>query len=79
MAIIDMAVVMVHIYSSTLEGNRAQLPHRKKTRLGDNVDGTCHSREADSRDESDEESLAHLHEKQVLDIVAWHIQALDAK
>ena len=79
MAIIDMTVVMVYIYSSTLEGNRAQLPHRKKTRLGDNVDGTCHSREADSRDESDEESLAHLHEKQVLDIVAWHIEALDAK
>lgn len=79
MAIIDMAVVMVHIYSSTLEAYKAHLPHMKKSMLGVHGDETYHSREANSREELDEETLAHLHEKQVLDIVAWHIQVLDAK
>jgi hypothetical protein len=80
MAIIDMAVVIVHTHTRQWRvRNRAHLLHKKKSKRGVHGQKIGTSNNAFRRDDSDEETLAHPHEKQLIDLVAWHIEALDAK
>jgi len=78
-AIIDMSMVMMHMHNASVEATKSVLLQRKKSRVaaGDGDIGGASS--LYSRQECEEETLTNLHEKQILDLVAWHIDVLDAK
>lgn len=78
-AIIDMLLVMMHMHNASVEATKSLLLHRKELKVGVDGDGIGTSSNAYSRHESKDETLAHPHEKQILDLVAWHIDILDAK
>ena len=78
-ASIDMAVVMVQLQNTTMEACTSQLAKRKKTKLAVEDSGACSSHTAGPRLDPDEDMLPHPHEKQLNDLVAWHIQVMDAK
>ena len=79
MAVIDMCVVMMHMHISSVEATRSIILQRKKSKVGVDNMGIGTSNNAYIRFEYEEETLEHLHEKQIIDLVAWHIQVLDAK
>ena len=79
MATIDIAVVMLHMHNTSMEATRTPLANRKKTKRGDIDPYTNHASAAFQRLESDEDVLPHPHERQVHDLVAWHVELLDAK
>ena len=78
-AIIDMAVVILNIHSASLEGSRAQISSRKKSKCvgGDVCVDAAHMAIQEHEAESDD--LPHPHEKQLHDLIAWHSQVLNAK
>ena len=78
-AIIDMSLVMMHMHNASVEATKSLLLHRKKCKVGVDGDGILTSSSVYSKQESEDETLAHPHEKQILDLVAWHINDLDAK
>ena len=79
MASIDLAVVMLCMQTSAMEATRTNFSHKKKTKRDDH--GLCSDLGNTSYPqlESNEDDLQHPHEKQMHDLVAWHIQGLDAK
>ena len=79
MAIIDMAVVILHIHSSSLERSEAHIPCRKKLKRGGDDMGVGSAHMALWEHETDTDDISHPHEKQLHDLLAWHIQVLNAK
>lgn len=79
MAVIDMCVVMMHMHNASVEATSSLILQRKKSKVGVDGIGIGTSNCAYTRHETEDETLAHLHEKQIIDLVAWHIQVLDAK
>ena len=79
MANIDLAVVMLCMQTSAMEASRTNFSHKKKTKRDNH--GLCSDLGNTSYPqlESNEDDLQHPHEKQMHDLVAWHIQGLDAK
>ena len=79
MASIDIAVMMLLMHNTSMEATRSPLAHRKIAKRGDHGPCTKHANAAFEMLESDEDDLPHHHERQVHDLVAWHIELLDAK
>ena len=79
MAIIDMAVVILHIHSASLEGIRAHIASRKKSKRVDADMGVGSVHMALQELETDNDDLPHPHEKQLHDLIAWHIHVLNSK
>ena len=79
MSAINIAVVMLYMLNTSLEATRSKIAYRKKAKRTEHGLGAGHAVTAYSTLESDEDLLPHPHKKQMHDIVAWHIQALDAK
>ena len=79
MASIDLAVVMLCMHNEAMEATRTKLSNRKKAKRDDH--GLCADLAHTSYPslQSDEEDMQHPHEKQLQDLVAWHIQGMDAK
>ena len=73
MAIIDLAVVMLCMHNAAMEATRTKLSNKKKIKRAGNGNTSYPSLH------SDEEELQHPHVKQLQDLVAWHIQGMDAK
>ena len=65
--------------NASMEASRAQLAYRKKTKRGVEGNGIDPSNIAFTRHDSDEDALEYPHEKQILDLLAWHILGLDTK
>ena len=76
---IDICVAIVGLHTTSMDASKAQIAHRKHLRRRVEEDGPGSSSNAMSRHESDEEGLEHLHVKQVLDFLGWHIGILDAR
>ena len=79
MAIIDMAVVILHIHSASFEGRGAHISARKKSKQGGGNADVCSVHKANREHETDNDDLAHPHEKQLNDLIAWHIHVLNSK
>ena len=79
MAIIDMAVVILHIHNTSLEGSKVHTTSRKKSKQDIEGVGVNSAHMALQDYETDNDDLPHLHEKQLHDLIAWHIQVLNAK
>ena len=79
MAVIDMAVFMLHIHSSSMERSGNHIPCRKKSKR-EGVDvGVSSAHMALQELEADSDDIPHPHEKQLHDLLAWRIQVLNAK
>ena len=76
---IDIAVVMLCMLNTSLEDTRSRISYIKKAKRAEHGPGSQQAVKAYFTLESDDDLLPHPHEKQLHDIVAWHIQALDAK
>ena len=79
MACIDMSVLMMHMQNASMEAARAKLAHRKKTKREGDGGGSSTSNMSFIRHGVDSDAHELPHEKQILDLLAWHIQGLDAK
>ena len=74
-----MVVVMMHMYNASMEETRAKLAHRKRSKRDGEGNGVDSTNNAFARLEPDENALQHPHKKQIIDLIQWHIQSLDAK
>ena len=79
MAIIDMSVVMVEMHNASMEATKTQVAHRKKTKRGCEDDDTGPPHGAISTQHSDKGVLELPHEKQIHDLLAWHVGLLNSK
>lgn len=79
MASIDISVTIVHMQTAAMEAAKAQLAYKKKRKRGSGGSGIDKAYLAFVGDETDEEALEIPHEKQVLDLIAWHCNVLDTK
>ena len=79
MACIDMAAVMTNMYNVSMETSRVELAYRKQSKGGVEGNGIGSTKIVFPRHEFEEDTLKHPHKKQILDILACHIQGLDAK
>ena len=79
MANIDISVTIVHMQTAAMEAAKAQLAYKKKRKRGSGGSGIDKACLAFVGDEPDEEALEIPHEKQVLDLIAWHCNVLDTK
>ena len=79
MASIDISVTIVHMQTAAMEAAKAQLAYKKKRKRGSGGSGIDKAYLAFVGDETDEEALEIPHEKQVLDLIAWHSNVLDTK
>ena len=79
MAIIDMSVVMLEMHNASMEVTKTQVAHRKKQqRACEDVDnGSTHA--TFTSQDSDDDVLELPHEKQIHDLLAWHVSILNAK
>ena len=75
----DMAVVMLHMHNASMEATKIQLAYSKNSKRRVEDIGIGYANNASPRHEPDKDVLLHLQEKQIHDLVAWHIQVLDAK
>ena len=78
-AIIDMSMVMMHMHNASVEATKSGLLQRKKSRVAASDGDIGGASSSYSRQECEEETLTNLHKKQILDLVVWHIDVLDAK
>ena len=62
-----------------MDASDAQIAHRKHLKRRGGEGGPGSSSTAMSQHEPEEEGLEHLHVKQVLDLLAWHIRVVDAR
>lgn len=76
---IDMCVVMVAMYISSMEASNSHFAHRKQMRRGKEEDDAMSTHSAFGRHEPEEDSLEHPHVKQIFDLLAWHIGVEDAR
>lgn len=74
-----MSVVVMQLHNASMEATNTQLAYRKKTRhVADDTDlGSTNI--SFPRHEPDEDLLEPPHEKQIHDMLAWHIETLNAK
>ena len=76
---IDVAVAMVHMHNVTMESDAGKLAHRKKLKRVVDRNESCTATYAIPAHGNDEDTLQHPHENQILGLLAWHIQGMDAK
>ena len=79
MAFIDMSVMLMHIHTTTMDADRAQLAHRKKKQKIIEADGNAGPSFSSRIYDHHEDTWEHPHEKHILDLIAWHIRTLDSK
>ena len=79
MACIDMSVMLMHIQTTTVDADKAQLAHRKKRKQMIEADVSVRTSFSSQIYDHHEEGLEYPHEKQILDLVAWHIRTLETK
>ena len=70
---------MVIMHTTSMDANSTHFAQRKKLRGGEDAGVTDSYRNAACHYEHDEEELEHPHTKQIVDLLAWHIGALDAR
>jgi hypothetical protein len=78
MACIDMLVMLMHIQTTTMDADRVQLAHIKKTKNIE-ADGNVGSNFSSRIYDHHEDTLEYPHEKQILELIAWHSSTLDSK
>ena len=79
MACIDMSVMLMHIQTTTMDTDKVQLAQRKKKKKNLEADVNVRSSLPSQFHEQEEDALEYPHEKQILDLIAWHIRTLDTK
>jgi hypothetical protein len=79
MSIIDISVSILEMHNASMEATKALVAHRRKTKRGCEDDDTGTPQGAFSTLDSDDEVLELPHEKQVHDLLAWHVGLLNAK
>lgn len=76
---IDVCIVMIAMYTISTEASKGHLAHKNKLKMRRNVDNVYISSRSQLEHEHEDDALEHLHEKQVFDLLAWHIGVVDAK
>ena len=79
LACIDICVVMVSMYMTSTESCVAQYARRKKLRRSAEEDESDATPSWLSRRVLEEDTLEHPHARQVIDLLAWQVQELDAR
>ena len=79
LACIDICVVMVSMYITSTESCVAHYARRKKLKRSAEEDESNATPSWLSRHVPEEEALEHPHDKQVMDLLAWQVQVMDAK
>jgi hypothetical protein len=79
MTSINICVVMIVMYITTMESSEARYAHRKKLRRRGDCDVDMSTLRTTELVEDEEEPLQDLHSKQMLDLLAWHVGALDGR
>jgi hypothetical protein len=74
-----MSVIMIHMQYASMEAAKARLKKRKKTKREVDVGGSATTNIALTRLGEEEDALEFPHEKQILDLLAWHIHGLGTK
>ena len=76
---IDICVVMITMLITTTEARGGHISQRKKLRMS-NADGVYVSpHDLAMRHEPEDGVFGHLHVKQLMDLVAWHVEVLNTK
>ena len=76
---IDICVVIITMHIATTEASGGHSLHRKRLRMK-NADGVYVSpNDLAMRHESKDDAYGDLHVKQLMDLVAWHIEVLNTK
>jgi hypothetical protein len=76
---IDICVVMLTTYTASAEASRAHIAHRRQFRRRGLGEASSSSNAELRRRDEEEDALEHPHVKQMVDLIAWHIGAIDAK
>ena len=76
---INMAVTMLQVHNAAMETTHAKLALRKKTKQVGHYNGGCSTTNADPEYGIDGDELQHPHENELIGLLAWHIEVLDAK
>ena len=76
---IDICVVMLTTYTASAEASREYIAHRRRFRRRGLGEAPSSSNAELRRRDEEEDALEHPHVKQMVDLIAWHIGAIDAK
>ena len=79
MTSINICLLMIVMYITTTESSEAHFAHRKKLRRRGEGDVLMSTHHATELHEDEEEPLQHPHLKQMLDLLAWHVGAMDGR
>ena len=79
MACVDMSVILMHMQSAALDAAKAQLAHRRKKKKLIEADEDGRSSFSSHINNIFDNALEYPHEKQILDLVAWHARTLNTK
>ena len=79
MACIDMAVTIMHMYTTSAEESKTQLPKKRKKRKWSEEHGIGEAPNTFARHEPEEDELEHPHTRDLFDLLAWHVHVADAK
>ena len=76
---IDICVVMLTTYTASAEASKAYIAQRRQFRRRGGGEASTTSNDELRRRDEEEDALEHPHAKQMVDLIAWHIGAMDAK
>ena len=76
---IDICVVMLTTYTTSAEASKAHMVHRRQLRRRGGGEVSTTTNDEQRRRDQEEDALEHPHVKQIVDLIAWHIGAIDAK
>ena len=76
---IDICVVMLTMYMTSIETMHDYNAHRRKLRKREGDVHVMISQHGHGRDEHEDNASHHRHVKQIFDLIAWHIGVQDAK
>ena len=79
MACINMSLAIMHMYTTTSEASRTHFSYKKRSKRWTEDHGVDAAPNPFARHAPEEEDLEHPLTKELFDLLAWHVQVLDAK